>query len=111
MLVRFWGTRGSIAKPGPDTFRFGGNTSCVEFRSGAGTLLVLTHHDPLRNDAAIDLILARVRLDLADRGSPLEVLAALRPWQGWRTGIWRRPSPRPCAWRACPAAWPTVKRT
>ncbi|MCP9930412.1 GAF domain-containing protein [Cyanobium sp. AMD-g] len=41
MLVRFWGTRGSIAKPGPDTFRFGGNTSCVEVRSGAGTLLVI----------------------------------------------------------------------
>lgn len=41
MLVRFWGTRGSIAKPGPDTFRFGGNTSCVEVRSDAGTLLVI----------------------------------------------------------------------
>ncbi|MCP9901509.1 GAF domain-containing protein [Cyanobium sp. Cruz CV13-4-11] len=41
MLVRFWGTRGSIAKPGPDTLRFGGNTSCVEVRSGAGTLLVI----------------------------------------------------------------------
>jgi DNA-binding response OmpR family regulator len=38
--------------------------------------LVLTHHDPLRNDAAIDLILARVRADLADRGSALEVMAA-----------------------------------
>ena len=41
MLVRFWGTRGSIAKPGPDTFRFGGNTSCVEVRSDNGTLLVI----------------------------------------------------------------------
>jgi phosphoribosyl 1,2-cyclic phosphodiesterase/CheY-like chemotaxis protein len=41
MLVRFWGTRGSIAKPGPDTFRFGGNTSCVEVRTDAGTLLVI----------------------------------------------------------------------
>ncbi len=41
MLVRFWGTRGSIAKPGPDTFRFGGNTSCVEVRSDAGSLLVI----------------------------------------------------------------------
>ena len=25
-----WGTRGSIASPGPDTVRFGGNTSCLE---------------------------------------------------------------------------------
>lgn len=41
MLVRFWGTRGSIAKPGPHTIRFGGNTSCVEVRSQAGTLLVI----------------------------------------------------------------------
>ncbi|WP_216904222.1 GAF domain-containing protein [Synechococcus sp. CCY 9618] len=41
MLVRFWGTRGSIAKPGRDTFRFGGNTSCVEVRSDGGTLLVI----------------------------------------------------------------------
>jgi phosphoribosyl 1,2-cyclic phosphodiesterase len=30
MHVRFWGTRGSIATPGPDTNHFGGNTSCVE---------------------------------------------------------------------------------
>jgi CRP-like cAMP-binding protein/phosphoribosyl 1,2-cyclic phosphodiesterase len=34
MLVRFWGTRGSIAAPGPGTIRYGGNTSCVEVRSG-----------------------------------------------------------------------------
>jgi phosphoribosyl 1,2-cyclic phosphodiesterase/CheY-like chemotaxis protein len=41
MLVRFWGTRGSLAKPGPGTVRYGGNTSCVEVRSAAGTLLVI----------------------------------------------------------------------
>jgi phosphoribosyl 1,2-cyclic phosphodiesterase/DNA-binding response OmpR family regulator len=41
MHVRFWGTRGSIAKPGPETARYGGNTSCVEVRSASGTLLVL----------------------------------------------------------------------
>jgi phosphoribosyl 1,2-cyclic phosphodiesterase len=28
--VKFWGTRGSIATPGQDTVRYGGNTSCVE---------------------------------------------------------------------------------
>ncbi|HXI17376.1 MAG TPA: MBL fold metallo-hydrolase, partial [Chloroflexota bacterium] len=32
MLTRFWGTRGSIARPGPSTQRFGGNTACVEVR-------------------------------------------------------------------------------
>jgi CheY-like chemotaxis protein/glyoxylase-like metal-dependent hydrolase (beta-lactamase superfamily II) len=41
MDVRFWGTRGSIAKPGPGTVRYGGNTSCVEVRGDDGTLIVL----------------------------------------------------------------------
>ncbi len=33
MKVRFWGTRGSIATPGPATLKYGGNTSCVEVRA------------------------------------------------------------------------------
>lgn len=41
MDITFWGTRGSIAKAGPGTVRFGGNTSCVEVRSARGTLVVL----------------------------------------------------------------------
>jgi len=41
MQIRFWGTRGSLAKPGPDTLRYGGNTSCVEVRTASGTLIVL----------------------------------------------------------------------
>jgi phosphoribosyl 1,2-cyclic phosphodiesterase len=41
MQVTFWGTRGSIAKAGPSTLRYGGNTSCVEVRSDAGTVVVL----------------------------------------------------------------------
>ena len=41
MLIRFWGTRGSLAKPGPTTLRYGGNTSCVEVRTADGTLIVL----------------------------------------------------------------------
>jgi len=36
MRVRFWGTRGSIATPGPETIHFGGNTSCVEVCMEAG---------------------------------------------------------------------------
>jgi phosphoribosyl 1,2-cyclic phosphodiesterase/CheY-like chemotaxis protein len=39
--VRFFGTRGSIATPGPSTLRYGGNTSCVEVRSNSGTLVIL----------------------------------------------------------------------
>ncbi len=41
MHVTFWGTRGSIPVPGPSTLRYGGNTSCVEVRSAAGTLVML----------------------------------------------------------------------
>ena len=41
MRVRFWGTRGSIAKPGSSTARYGGNTSCIEARSARGTLVIL----------------------------------------------------------------------
>ncbi|HEY2183524.1 MAG TPA: MBL fold metallo-hydrolase [Xanthobacteraceae bacterium] len=41
MRVQFWGTRGSIATPGPSTTRYGGNTACVEVRSARGTLIVL----------------------------------------------------------------------
>jgi CheY-like chemotaxis protein/phosphoribosyl 1,2-cyclic phosphodiesterase len=40
MRVRFWGTRGSIATPGPSTLRYGGNTSCVEVRTDDDTLLI-----------------------------------------------------------------------
>jgi CheY-like chemotaxis protein len=36
MLLRFWGTRGSIATPGPTTNRYGGNTSCVEIVTNSG---------------------------------------------------------------------------
>jgi phosphoribosyl 1,2-cyclic phosphodiesterase len=40
MTVRFWGVRGSIPSPGPETYRYGGNTACVEVRAG-GELLIL----------------------------------------------------------------------
>jgi phosphoribosyl 1,2-cyclic phosphodiesterase len=34
MRITFWGVRGSIPSPGPDTVAVGGNTSCVEVRAG-----------------------------------------------------------------------------
>ena len=40
VLVRFWGVRGSIACPGPETVRYGGNTSCVEVRCGERLLIL-----------------------------------------------------------------------
>jgi phosphoribosyl 1,2-cyclic phosphodiesterase len=41
MQARVWGCRGSLAAPGPDTVRYGGNTSCVEVRLNSGPTLVL----------------------------------------------------------------------
>ena len=46
--VRFWGTRGSIPSPGPATARFGGNTSCVQIRFGAGRHVILDAGSGLR---------------------------------------------------------------
>lgn len=41
MRVKVWGCRGSLAAPGRDTVRYGGNTSCVEVRLDDGTVLAL----------------------------------------------------------------------
>jgi phosphoribosyl 1,2-cyclic phosphodiesterase len=41
MRLRFWGTRGSIAAPGPDTNHFGGNTSCIELTVESGGRMIL----------------------------------------------------------------------
>ncbi len=38
--VCFWGVRGGIACPGPDTVRYGGNTACIEIRCGGDTLII-----------------------------------------------------------------------
>lgn len=37
--IHFWGVRGSIACPGPETVRYGGNTPCVEMRVGSERLI------------------------------------------------------------------------
>lgn len=41
MHIRFWGTRGSLPRPGPDTLCFGGNTSCVEVNTDSGTRVII----------------------------------------------------------------------
>ena len=49
MNVTFWGTRGSLASPGVDTARYGGNTSCVSVEGEEGTLVVLDAGTGIRN--------------------------------------------------------------
>jgi phosphoribosyl 1,2-cyclic phosphodiesterase len=69
--VRFWGVRGSIPCPGPETVRYGGNTSCLEVRCGerllildAGTGLRLLD-EALQDKAPIDadLLMTHTHLD------------------------------------------------
>ncbi len=40
MRIKFWGVRGSIASPGPDTAGVGGNTSSVEVQCGSSRILL-----------------------------------------------------------------------
>jgi len=71
MRVTLWGTRGSLATPGPETARYGGNTSCVEVRGREGTVLVLDAGTGIRRLAAtlpdsvrrVDLLLTHLHMD------------------------------------------------
>jgi phosphoribosyl 1,2-cyclic phosphodiesterase len=47
--VKLWGTRGSIPSPGPETIRYGGNTSCVGVTLSDGSLLALDAGTGIRN--------------------------------------------------------------
>jgi phosphoribosyl 1,2-cyclic phosphodiesterase len=40
LRLRFWGVRGSIPSPGPDTAIYGGNTACVEIVCARRTLII-----------------------------------------------------------------------
>jgi len=48
LIIRFWGTRGSIPTPGPETLKYGGNTSCVEVRCGE-EIVILDAGTGIRN--------------------------------------------------------------
>jgi len=41
MRIKFWGTRGSIAVPGRQTIRYGGNTTCLEITLESGRVVVV----------------------------------------------------------------------
>ena len=54
MRIRIWGCRGSLAAPGSETVRYGGNTSSVEVRLNDGSLLVMDAGTGIR-DLGINL--------------------------------------------------------
>jgi phosphoribosyl 1,2-cyclic phosphodiesterase len=62
--LTLWGTRGSLASPGPDTLRYGGNTCCAEVRNDAGALLVIDAGTGIR----------RLRTELPDGVTRVDVL-------------------------------------
>jgi len=41
MRIVFWGTRGSVAVPGEETIKYGGNTTCIEVRLSDNRLIVI----------------------------------------------------------------------
>ena len=49
MRVKVWGARGSVPSPGPETSRYGGNTSCVQVTLADGSMLVLDAGTGIRN--------------------------------------------------------------
>jgi phosphoribosyl 1,2-cyclic phosphodiesterase len=71
MRITLWGTRGSVAAPGPETERYGGNTSCVEVAAEDGTVLVLDAGTGIRRLGTalprslrrVDLLLTHLHMD------------------------------------------------
>ena len=71
MRVTLWGTRGSLASPGPDTARYGGNTVSAEVWSDDGHVLVLDAGTGARRLGAslagrvkrVDLLITHLHMD------------------------------------------------
>ena len=64
MKVTVWGARGSIPAPGPETTRYGGNTSCVQITLDDGSAFVLDAGTGIRG----------LGLALAGSEQPLHIL-------------------------------------
>ena len=98
MQARVWGCRGSVAAPGPDTVRYGGNTSCVEVLLSSGQVLVLDAGTGIRPLGVLmqgspcpelHILLSHLHLD------HLQGLGFFRPLfdPGLDIHIWGPPSP------------------
>jgi phosphoribosyl 1,2-cyclic phosphodiesterase len=98
MRARVWGCRGSLATPGPETVRYGGNTSCIEVTLSDGSLVILDAGTGIRalgvsldgsRPRRIDILLTHLHLD------HLEGLGFFLPlWeQSAELHIWGPPSP------------------
>ena len=71
MNLRVWGARGSVPAPGPETMRYGGNTSCVQLTLSDGTIVVLDAGTGIRGlglslpptDRPLHILLTHLHLD------------------------------------------------
>ena len=71
MRIKIWGARGSVPSPGPETVRYGGNTSCVQVTLEDGTIIVLDAGTGIRNlgitlaasPARLHILLTHLHLD------------------------------------------------
>jgi phosphoribosyl 1,2-cyclic phosphodiesterase len=71
MKIKIWGARGSIPAPGPETMRYGGNTSSIEVTLSDGSTLILDAGTGIRNlgidfpatDQQINILLTHLHLD------------------------------------------------
>ena len=71
MKLKVWGARGSIPAPGPETMRYGGNTSCIELTLSDGSTLILDAGTGIRNlgialprvEQPIHILLTHLHLD------------------------------------------------
>jgi phosphoribosyl 1,2-cyclic phosphodiesterase len=71
MRLKIWGARGSVPAPGPETMRYGGNTSCVEVTLSDGSCLILDAGTGIRNlglalpriEGPIHILLTHLHLD------------------------------------------------
>ncbi len=98
MRAKIWGCRGSLAAPGPETIRYGGNTSCVEVRLSDGRLIIVDAGTGIRalgvslgrdRPERIDILLTHLHLD------HIEGLGFFTPiWDaGSEIHVWGPPSP------------------
>jgi phosphoribosyl 1,2-cyclic phosphodiesterase len=70
--VKIWGARGSIPAPGPETTRYGGNTSCVQVTLDDGSTFVLDAGTGIRSlgltldgarERPLNILLTHLHLD------------------------------------------------
>ena len=70
MKVKVWGVRGSVPSPGPETNRYGGNTSCLQLTLSDGSVIALDAGTGIRSFGLampdlehIDILLTHLHLD------------------------------------------------